>query len=208
MAASPLLLAAFADVVWVLIALASFAVWVYNQIKKANEEAAKKAQGPPLQPVAPSPPAPPRGQPPPVRGQQPRQRKAARPAPGDRPALSSTTGSEEDPWAKGEGVATHVRRHLDTQEFDQRAGSFGQLSHLDTEVDDHVHEAFDHEVTTIDDQGAVTEAERQFDAPAEAALAASAAAGIAELFADPDRLRNAIILQEVLRPPQWDEGGR
>jgi hypothetical protein len=42
------------DFGWVLIVLASFAVWVYNQIKKANEEQAKKQAKPP-QPETPPP---------------------------------------------------------------------------------------------------------------------------------------------------------
>jgi len=210
MAGSSLLLADVGDIAWVIIALASFAVWVFNQIKKANEEAAKKTQRTAQPDAESSPPragqsgSPSRRQPPPVRGQQqpPRQR-TARPALSDRTALSSTQGAEEDPWAKPEAVASHVRRHLDTQEFEQRTGSLGQLEHLDSGVDEHVHEAFDHEVSTITDQGAVTEGE-QATASAQGVLAASAAAGIAELLSDPDRLRNAIIFQEVLRPPKWD----
>jgi hypothetical protein len=204
MAGSSLLLAAVGDIAWVIIALASFAVWVFNQIKKANEDAARKAQPTAPKPDSEQPPprasqsgSPSRRQQPPVRGQQqPRQRTPAR------PALSSTQGAEGEPWAKPEAVASHVHRHLDTQEFEQRSGSLGQLEHLDSGVDEHVHEAFDHEVSTITDQGAVTEGEQA--GGAQPILAGAAAAGIAELLSDPDSLRNAIILQEVLRPPKWD----
>jgi hypothetical protein len=208
MAAMPLPLAAgFDTIVWVIIILASFVVWVYNQIKKANEDAARKAQPPPPQPEPRQPP--PRRQQQPARGQQPaRQRLPARPTLADRPALGSPQAAEADPWDKPEAVASHVQRHLDTHEFDQRTGSLGQLSRLDTEVDDHVHKAFDHAVGTITDQGAVTEGEQAAGAPAQPTATTAAAAGIAEMLADPDSLRSAIILQEILRPPQWDEGGR
>jgi hypothetical protein len=209
LAAGPWVLAAGVDdFLWVIILVISFVVWIYNQIKKANEEAAKKPQGAP--PNLDAEPASPRttqtGTParqPPARGQQP-QRKPARPALADRPALSMAQSDEDDPWAKREAVASHVQRHLDTREFEQRTGSFGQLSRLDSQVDEHVEQAFAHEVSTIADEGASTEAEQQAAALAAAGLATSSAAGIAELFSDPDRLRNAIVLQEVLRPPSWD----
>src|SRR5207244_9863272 len=102
------------DFAWVLIALASFAVWVYNQIKKANEEQAKK-QAKPSPPDA-EPPRPRAGQsppPPPSRTQQPPvrgQRQTARPARAalsDRPSLTSTQDVDGDSWAKPEAVASH-----------------------------------------------------------------------------------------------------
>ncbi len=201
-AVDPLLLAAdFGDFIWVIAMIIAFVVWVYNQIKKANEDAAKKAQQAPQPDVQPLPRTA-QADAPSRRQQLPRKRPAIGQA-GERPARASAQGTPDDPWAKPEPVASHVRRHLDTQDFEQRTGSLGQLSQLDTDVDDHVQQGFDHTVGTIVDQGAATEAE-EAAATAGGALAVSAAVGIADVLADPDSLRNAIILQEILRQPKWE----
>ncbi len=206
LAASPLLLAAVGDFFWVIVLIIAFIVWVYNQIKKANEDAAKKAQQPPTEAQAP-----PRRaqadaassrQQPPVRGQQPPRKKKTTVRPAERPALSSAPSASDDPWEKPEPVASHVRRHLDTQGFEQRTGSLGQLSQLDTEVDDHVQQVFDHTVGSISDEGAATEAEERATAAPE--MVTASAAGIAYVLSDPESLRNAIVLQEVLRRPEWE----
>jgi hypothetical protein len=198
MRGSFLLLADFEFVVWALIALASFVVWVYNQIKKAAEEQGK-APPPPAEEAAPPPPrrrpaqgqAPSRRQQPPVRTQTRASQRAA-------------SASAEDQWDKPEDVATHVRKHLDTQEFEQRTGSLGKLAELDDTVDEHVQQSFDHRLGTLVDQGVSTEAEGSGATMAEPGVAVAAAAGIAEVLANPESLRNAIILQEILRPPQWE----
>jgi hypothetical protein len=184
-------------VIWALIALASFVVWVYNQIKKANEEQMKAP--PPAQEATPPPPrrrpaqadAPPRRQQPPVRGQT----RAPKPR---------TIAATQDEWEKSEDVATHVRKHLDAQEFERRTGSMGQLAELDDTVDEHVEQVFDHRLGTLVDQGVTTEADSTGAVTTEPGVAVVAAAGIAEVLADPASLRNAIILQEILRPPQWE----
>jgi hypothetical protein len=193
MAGSWLLLAGIEDIAWVLIALASFAVWVYNQIKKANEEEAKKSAPPPPQESPP---------------QRPRTRQAQTAAPPVRTQSRSskprTIAPTQDEWEKSEDVASHVRKHLDTQEFEQRTGSLGQLAQLDDTVDEHVEQAFGHEVGTFRDQGVSTEGDQVVESTEAALATTAAAAGIAEVLADPASLRNAIILQEILRPPSWE----
>ena len=101
----------------------------------------------------------------------------------------------------GEGVAQHVRQHLDTAEFSRRAGSLAQVPrHVNEAIESHLQQVFDHQVGRLASQPTVT-AEEPPAAPPPQAQFGLAAAGLLPLLADRDRLREAIILTEILRPP-------
>jgi hypothetical protein len=198
-------------IVPLLVALGSFAVWVYNQIKEGQKEKPPPAEKPESEledllrrglhgePRPQQPPAqggrPPQSARPPVR----RPEKPAAPPGRLAQPLSQQAAPDERPVA----VSQHVQKHLDTHEFDERTEALGQLGQIDDTVDDHVHDAFDHEVASIGAEGGAAE-EGGEGATGEPGVAAAAAAGIGAVFADPDQLRTAIILQEILRPPSWE----
>ena len=107
--------------------------------------------------------------------------------------------AEEQDWEQPVGVGKHVRQHMDTSEHGDRADKMGQLRRIDDTVDDHVDSVFDHTVVSLTSDEESTSA-----APPTRRLETSAAAGIAVMLADPENLRQAIILQEILRRPTWD----
>ena len=101
----------------------------------------------------------------------------------------------------GAGVIEHVRHHLDTAEFSRRASGLAQVpQHVSQAIESHLHQVFDHQVGRLATQPTATSPE-----PAEAAPQPTeiglAAAGLAPLLADRERLRQAVILTEILRSP-------
>lgn len=99
-------------------------------------------------------------------------------------------------------VAEHVQRHLDTRDFQQRASSITKVDQADEQLQQRLHQAFDHNLGTL----AAKEQAQQAAAAASAAATATkvTAGGVYAMLKDPNSLRNAIILQEILRRP---EGG-
>ncbi len=138
---------------------------------------------------------------PPSPAQQPlrsRQPASVRLAPEAEPAMEAEL---IPPPPSGAGVAQHVRQHLDTAEFSARASSLAQVpQHVTQTIESHLHQVFDHQVGRLASQPTVTAEEQAAPAgpPAEVRLAA---AGIAPLLADRERLREAVILTEILRSP-------
>lgn len=98
-----------------------------------------------------------------------------------------------DDVERGGSVAQHVRQHLDTSRFDQRAEQLSKLQQkIEQDIGAHVKSVFDHQIGTLAESSA---------AAAESTAAPSAARQIADLLRDPQGVRNAVLLQEILRPP-------
>lgn len=96
----------------------------------------------------------------------------------------------------GAGVASHVRQHLSNREFDQRASQLGSVEQEQRAFETQLHQTFDHQVGHL--------AMRSEDAAAAASPSAAGALtgpSIAALLADPQNLRSAIVLNEILRRP-------
>lgn len=105
------------------------------------------------------------------------------------------------PPPSGAGVAQHVRQHLDTAEFSARASTLAQVpQHVAQTIEAHLHQTFDHQVSRLASQPTAT-AEPQATPAGPQADVQLAAAGLAPLFADPQRLRQAVILTEIFRSP-------
>ena len=111
----------------------------------------------------------------------------------DRHLQSKLELSAEEETFRGT-VAEHVAENLDTHRFDERAG---RLSHLQSTVEQdiggHVRSVFDHQVGTLTDKPTVQTA-------AVVATTAGPAEQIVAMLRDPQSMRNAVILQEILRP--------
>lgn len=108
--------------------------------------------------------------------------------------------SEGTPEMHTMTVAEHVHRHLDTREFQQRASNITKVDQADEQLQQRLHQAFDHEVGTL----AAKEQAQQTAAAASAAATAAkiTAGGVFAMLKDPNSLRNAMILQEILRRPE------
>ncbi len=96
----------------------------------------------------------------------------------------------------GAGVAAHVQRHLDPRAFGERAS---QLTHTEQEArlfQSHVQQTFDHQVGHLAQRSADIGGSGQ-----EPVEPPSAAASIAALLAEPQSLRGAVVLNEILQRP-------
>jgi len=112
----------------------------------------------------------------------------------DRHLQSKLELSAEEETFRGT-VAEHVAEHLDTRRFDERAGRLSHLqSTVEKDIGGHVRSVFDHQVGTLTDKPTVQTA-------AVVATTASPAEQIVAMLRDPQSMRNAVILQEILRPP-------
>jgi hypothetical protein len=102
----------------------------------------------------------------------------------------------------GGQLRTHVEQYLDEKEFQRRESELGKtIASADEKIDAHLHETFDHRVSRLE------------TATGEGTLVGAIAevSGIVttdwlQVLTNPDSLRNAIILNEVLRRPEerWD----
>lgn len=103
--------------------------------------------------------------------------------------------------ARTEGVAAHVAHHLDTREYSERASHLGeQVGLADDNLDEHLRQVFDHNVSRLG--GALEDTSKAARQPAKpSAEQDSGGFDIAALLANPQNIRNAIILSEILNRP-------
>jgi hypothetical protein len=95
-----------------------------------------------------------------------------------------------------ESVEQHVRSHIDTSRLARHAEKLGeQVGLADDVMDARLHKTFDHDVGTLSQGSAVV----QLPPPA----GARRASPFLELMADRKSVRQAIILSEILRRPEW-----
>lgn len=94
-------------------------------------------------------------------------------------------------------VSEHVSHHLDTSRFAERAG---RLSHIqqtvEADIGGHVRSVFDHQVGSLAQSGTPRDPNEAI--PPESVRPLDQ---IASMLRDPQSMRTAIILQEILRPP-------
>jgi len=103
----------------------------------------------------------------------------------------------------GAAVAEHVKQHLATDEFVVRAAHLADdVARAEQEMQQHVAQAFSHQVGRLADTSGDTNEQKQAAAVRGGDLAAAAGAGIPALLADGARLRQAIIVSEILNRPE------
>jgi hypothetical protein len=102
-------------------------------------------------------------------------------------------------------VEQHVAQHLDTRAFDERATHLtDELDQADERMEDRVRQSLDHTLSQLGAAaGGVVSVQQQAERTQLSSYAA-AAVGLAHLLADPQNLRQAIILNEVLRRPDFE----
>jgi hypothetical protein len=112
------------------------------------------------------------------------------------------------PKPVGGQVSEHVQKYLDEQEFSRREVELGkQVAQADQQIDQHLQQVFDHRVSKL----AATPGEAAappvaYEPPdlvgAATDVPASFATGLLDLIGNPDSLRQAIVLNEILRRPE------
>lgn len=107
----------------------------------------------------------------------------------------------------GGSVAEHVQKHLDTREFSNRAEHLiDDIKKGDVERETHLKQVFDHKLgrladtsNTRSDQQIVKDTATQV---ATDAAAIAAATPIASMLANPESLKQAVVLNEILSRPE------
>jgi len=136
---------------------------------------------------------------------EPPQRRPPAPEPPQRGQAPLESTSRVDPEARRDfsGVATSVEQHLGNRGFGQRAEHLADdIVRADQKMEEHLQKAFGHRVGTLGEPtpGRLTPAT---DVAATVTIDQSGAAlAIAEMLANPQRIRQAIVLREVLDRPE------
>jgi hypothetical protein len=117
----------------------------------------------------------------------------------------------------GGQVNEHVKKYLDAEEFARREAQLGeQVAQKDRQIDEHLHQVFDHNLSelaavpgeTATEPVAVEPAELFHTAETEAAaeLTAASDSGLAVLLGSADSIRQAIVLSEIIQRPEqrWE----
>jgi hypothetical protein len=172
-------------------------------LKDARKQMEQQQQRPREQPRPQPPPRPqPRIQPPPIPQQGRKQKQQARNKQKQRPPARPLSESRPlDDVERGTSVEQHVREHLgterfDTSRFDERAGKLSHLQQtIEQDIGAHVRSVFDHQLGTIAGGSTLGAA------PVEAPAGPTPAQQLVAMLRDPQGMRNAILLQEILRPP-------
>lgn len=106
----------------------------------------------------------------------------------------------------GDDVAQEVQRHLNTQGFQQRAQHLAEnIRAADDAIEAHLHQAFEHRLGQLGTSTSVAEDSTLDDEEAAAAKIQPATErewSIQSMLRSPNHLRRAIVLREVLDPPE------
>ncbi len=118
------------------------------------------------------------------------------------PAAARPVEAEVITLSEGKSVGGHVKSHLGTRELKQRLPTHleGKAAQADDKMEAHLHRVFDHGIGSLahEEDNAL---ELQAQGEPGGAFPATAAAGLAAMFANPGNIRQAIIIQEVLNRP-------
>lgn len=129
--------------------------------------------------------------------QAPPQRTVNRPAPR---AVDAVVLTDEERIGR-ESVEKHTQQHLDTTSYASRAEQLTTVDDADENMQSHLHSVFDHQIGSLGQPTQSATADDPASAPAAEAVTLLGAP-IAEMLASPQGLRNAFVLQEILRRPE------
>ena len=93
-------------------------------------------------------------------------------------------------------VTPSIKSNIDTSSIQRHASNLGgQITQVEDNIEANIHQKFDHDVGQLD---------QAQDEPTEAFDLNEEPGDFAKLFSNPDSLRNAIILREILDRPEFD----
>jgi hypothetical protein len=103
-------------------------------------------------------------------------------------------------------VSAHVEGHIGTSSFAERTSQLGEeVDEIDDKIEQRIHKEFDHQVGSLThlDSATADAAFQRHDAGVwgDEETETPDAAPLADVFKDPESIRRAIILTEILRPP-------
>jgi hypothetical protein len=110
----------------------------------------------------------------------------------------------------GGQVTEHVQKFLDTEEFTRRGDQLGEevVAQVDREIDQHLHQVFDHSLSQIaatpGETAAPPEAVGVMELPESSAteIPSTFATDLAALLTDSNSIRHAIVLNEIIHRPE------
>jgi hypothetical protein len=108
----------------------------------------------------------------------------------------------------GGALSEHVQDYLDTGEFNQRSASLGsEVTQEVSQLDQRLHGVFDHQISDLAAKpGETSMPTTAQDSPLPEDQATGAtlvtAAGIFAVLSDPENVRQAIVINEILRRPE------
>jgi hypothetical protein len=223
-------LAALEDWLKFIVPLVFFVIWALNQLIAASKVKPKEGRAAPprrkpepterpLRPVPP--PANPAGQ---QSGQaqlnaeieqflkragqrrgekQPRQQAATKAPPKAPPRPPREEPVDVEPVSKRDDVARSVEKHLGNRGFSQRAEHLAEeVARADQQMEEHLQQAFSHKVGTLGGAEPPSETpltDTQTTVQSQRSAMATAIAGI---LADPQNIRQMIVLKEILDRPE------
>ena len=109
---------------------------------------------------------------------------------------------------RSSGVGSHVQTHIDTSDIAEHTRQLGErISSADEKVKRRLAQKFDHSVgslgqDSIEDQGEVS---AQTTTAVEAEDVPERATELIQLFRSPGSIRNAILMNEILKRPDFDD---
>lgn len=114
------------------------------------------------------------------------------------------------PAPVGGQVTEHVQKYLDTDEFARRGAKLGEdvASEVNRDIDQHLHQVFDHSVSqlaAVPGEAAsppATVGPAELAEPAGAEVPSTFATDLAALLTNPDSIRQAVVLNEILQRPE------
>jgi hypothetical protein len=109
----------------------------------------------------------------------------------------------------GARIGKEVERDLDTQEFTKRTTELGsEVSQADREIDQRLHQVFDHHVSNLELMPGEAAAPPMVAVPLELTeqslldIPATFATGLTDLLVNPDSVRQAVVLNEIIHRPE------
>jgi len=133
--------------------------------------------------------------------QAPPQRTATLPSQLAPPRMAELVDPTDEERIGRESVERHTQQHLDTTSYSSRAEQLTTVDDADENMQSHLHSVFDHQMGSLGQPTRSTTADDALVAPA-AEVVTLLGAPIAEMLASPQGLRNAFVLQEILRRPE------
>lgn len=150
---------------------------------------------------------------PPQRRQPPVQRQPVRQPPRqppkqrpntlvDRKEIEFVTPKKKPHDFRNESVQEHVKHYINTEDIAEHAEHLGEhLSQTDERVEERIHKKFDHSVGSLSKRPSVTDSITESTGDDIAPIAQD----LLELLSKPKTIRQAILVAEILRRPNFDE---
>lgn len=136
------------------------------------------------------------------RATPPPPRQTARPATDDEIVIiGGSVAPAPDPY--NQSVAEHVRSHIDTSDLVQHARELGgEVALADDKLDARLHDTFDHKVGSLKTD--LSRSIQSTTTTTTAKVVAPIANDLLEMLSNPESIRQAILISEVLKRPNFD----